>query len=60
MGGRYGDDTKCSEDIESGAGVCPGLGQLLGTELGDSQRELLTEVVSLQSRKLIQEIAQKT
>lgn len=44
--------------VEQETGVCPGLGQPIGTDLGDSQRKLLAEVVSWHSRKIIEGILQ--
>lgn len=44
--------------VEQETGVCPGLGQPLGTDLGESQRKLLAEVVSLCSRQIIEGILQ--
>lgn len=44
--------------VEQKTGVCPGQGQPLGTDLGDSQRKLLAEVVSWHSRQIIEGILQ--
>lgn len=44
--------------VEQKTGVCPGQGQPLGTDLGNSQRKLLAEVVSWHSRQIIEGILQ--